>query len=84
MTVIVNLKPSFDPPTRTVEKVCTIKEVGVNIVFETFHGALPGSDAYLAMQQTYGPDFSFDSEEARTTYASEFPIASVASLQVQP
>jgi hypothetical protein len=53
-------------------------------VFETYHGAVPGTDAYIAMEQVYGPNFSFASEESRETYAREVPIASVVSMTVLP
>ena len=84
MTVTIQYIAGFNPPTLTIPRVCVIKEEGTNFVFETYHGALPGTDAYIAMEQVYGPNFSFASEESRETYAREVPIASVVSMTVLP
>jgi len=84
MTITVQYVAGFNPPTLTIPRVCVIKEEGTNFVFETYHGALPGSDAFIAMQQVYGPDFAYQSEEGRETYAQEVPMASVVSITVLP
>jgi hypothetical protein len=36
------------------------------------------------MEQVYGPNFAYQSEEGRETYDNEVPIASVASIAVLP
>jgi hypothetical protein len=84
MTVTVQFLPALDRAPEIIERVCVIKEMGTNFIFETFRGALPGSTAFIQMQQVYGPDFQFESEEGRTTYDREVSMATVASLAVLP